>query len=51
MTIVRVGLAETKNFADGYDAIFGKKKAASAKKTTSSSKSSTSKKKKKPTKK
>lgn len=27
MSIVRVGLAETKKFSDGYDAIFGKKKA------------------------
>ncbi len=26
MSIIRVGLAETKNFAAGYDAIFGKKK-------------------------
>ena len=26
MSIVRIGLAETKNFSDGYDAIFGKKK-------------------------
>ena len=26
MSIVRVGLAETKNFAEGYDAIFNKKK-------------------------
>lgn len=26
MSIVRVGLAETKKFADGYDAIFAKKK-------------------------
>ena len=25
MSIVRIGLAETKKFADGYDAIFGKK--------------------------
>ena len=25
MSIVRVGLAETKNFSEGYDAIFGKK--------------------------
>src|SRR5262245_47585473 len=25
MSIVRVGLAETKNFAEGYDLIFGKK--------------------------
>ena len=34
MSIVRIGLAETKNFSEGYDAIFGKKKRA--KKTTSS---------------
>ena len=27
MSIVRVGLAETKKFSEGYDAIFGKKKA------------------------
>jgi hypothetical protein len=27
MSIVRVGLAETKHFAEGYDAIFSKKKA------------------------
>jgi hypothetical protein len=26
MSIVRVGLAETKNFSEGYEAIFGKKK-------------------------
>lgn len=25
MSIVRVGLGETKNFAEGYEAIFGKK--------------------------
>ena len=32
MSIVRVGLAETKGFSDGYDAIFGnKKKKAEAK--------------------
>ena len=28
MSIVRVGLAETRRFAEGYDAIFGKKEAA-----------------------
>ncbi len=28
MSIVRIGMAETKNYSDGYDAIFGKKKAA-----------------------
>ena len=26
VSIVRIGLAETKHFAEGYDAIFGKKK-------------------------
>lgn len=31
MSIVRVGLAETKGFADGYEAIFGKKKAENEK--------------------
>jgi hypothetical protein len=25
VSIIRVGLAETKNFSDGYDLIFGKK--------------------------
>jgi hypothetical protein len=25
VSIVRIGLAETKKFADGYEAIFGKK--------------------------
>lgn len=25
MSIIRIGLAETKNFSEGYDAIFGKK--------------------------
>ena len=32
MSIIRVGLAETKNFANGYEAIFGKKKEGAAKK-------------------
>jgi hypothetical protein len=31
VSIVRIGLAETKNYSEGYDAIFGKKKAAAAK--------------------
>lgn len=26
MSIVRIGLAETKHFSEGYDKIFGKKK-------------------------
>jgi hypothetical protein len=34
VSIVRVGLAETKNFAEGWEAIFGKKKNAGAKKAT-----------------
>ncbi len=46
MSIVRVGLAETKNFAEGYEAIFGKKtqtkkssgKSSAAKKKTKSKK-------------
>lgn len=33
MSIVRVGLAETKNFAEGYESIFGKKKAGESKKS------------------
>ena len=31
MSIVRVGLAETKHFAEGYEAIFGRKKSAKPK--------------------
>ena len=31
MSIVRIGMAETKNYSDGYDAIFGKKKPAAKK--------------------
>ena len=39
MSIVRVGLAETKKFAEGYDAIFSKKKSKSdTKKPRTSSK-------------
>jgi hypothetical protein len=29
VSIVRVGLAETKKFAEGYEAIFGKKQSSS----------------------
>jgi hypothetical protein len=32
VSIVRIGLGETKGFGAGYDAIFGKKKAGGAKK-------------------
>ena len=32
MSIVRVGMSESKSFGDGYDAIFGKKKPATEKK-------------------
>jgi hypothetical protein len=46
VSIIRVGLAETKNFADGYDAIFGKKKAGPAKKAEATAKSGAKKKKK-----
>jgi hypothetical protein len=39
VSIVRVGLAETKNFAEGYDAIFGgNKKKSPAKKDKPSAK-------------
>lgn len=51
MSIVRVGLAETKRFAEGYEAIFGKKKTAEIKKTKAVAKNSAAKKKKKPSKK
>ncbi len=47
MSIVRIGLSETKNFAEGYEAIFGKKKAAPAKKARSAKASAAPKKKKK----
>jgi hypothetical protein len=49
VSIVRVGLAETKNFAEGYEAIFGKKKEKSSesKKTKTAAKATTVKKKKK----
>lgn len=33
MSIVRVGLAETKKFAEGYDAIFGKRDAGATEQT------------------
>jgi hypothetical protein len=51
VSIVRVGLAETKKFAQGYDAIFGKKKGATAKKPKPVTKKTAAKKKKKPAKK
>jgi hypothetical protein len=47
VSIVRVGLAETKNFSEGYEAIFGKKKATESKTPKTVAKSSTAKKKKK----
>jgi hypothetical protein len=47
VSIVRVGLAETKKFAEGYDAIFGKKSTRSpkGKKAKPSAKGRTAKKK------
>lgn len=47
VSIVRIGLAETKYFADGYDAIFSKKKTG----TSKSAAKATVKKKAKPAKK
>ena len=32
VSIVRIGLGETKGFGDGYEAIFGKKKSSGGKK-------------------
>jgi len=46
VSIVRVGLAETKKFAEGYDAIFGKKKGGKTKKAQAGAKASTAKKRK-----
>lgn len=46
MSIVRVGLAETKHFAEGYEAIFGKNKGTQTKKQQPASKSSQPKRKK-----
>jgi hypothetical protein len=39
VSIVRIGLAETKHFADGYDAIFGKKRTNREKKPVARAKS------------
>jgi hypothetical protein len=47
VSIVRIGLAETKNFADGYEAIFGKKKAGQPQKTKAVAKTASARKKKK----
>ena len=38
MSIVRIGLAETKHFAEGYDAIFGKKRGNKEKKAATRTK-------------
>jgi hypothetical protein len=51
VSIVRVGLSETKNFAEGYDLIFGNKKGAKAKKTATPAKAESPKRKKKKAKK
>jgi hypothetical protein len=45
VSIIRVGLAETKNFQEGYAAIFGKKKTTAKKVKASAAKSKTAKKK------
>ena len=47
MSIVRIGLAETKHFSEGWEAIFGgKRKKTEAKKAEGSAKPARSKKKK-----
>jgi hypothetical protein len=43
VSIVRIGLSETKHFAQGYETIFGKKKAATAKKARPRAKAKSSK--------
>jgi hypothetical protein len=48
VSIVRVGLSETKKFAEGYEAIFGnKKKTSQAKKKTANGATAQKKRKKK----
>ena len=47
MSIIRVGLAETKKFAQGYDAIFGKTKKEKPVQATSNKKKGSKKKAKK----
>ncbi len=46
MSIVRIGLSETKNFAEGYDAIFAKKKRGAEKQPKAAAKDTKGKKKK-----
>jgi hypothetical protein len=46
VSIIRVGLAETKHFAEGYEAIFGKKKDKKEGKAESGARAATGKKKK-----
>src|SRR5579884_1321450 len=46
VSIIRVGLAETKHFAEGYEAIFGKKKDKKDEKGQSGAKAETGKKRK-----
>jgi len=47
VSIIRVGLSETKNYSDGYDAIFGKKKGTAKKPAAKASSAKKSKKGKK----
>lgn len=47
MSIVRVGLAETRNFAEGWDTIFGGKKPKGTKSPKTSANKKTAKKSKK----
>jgi hypothetical protein len=51
VSIVRVGLAETKHFAEGYDAIFGKGSAGATADVKTAAKRRSGKKKAKPKKK
>jgi hypothetical protein len=40
VSIIRIGLAQTRNYGDGYEAIFGKQKASGAEKETKTAKAS-----------
>jgi hypothetical protein len=51
VSIVRVGLGETKHFAEGYETIFGKKKREGAAKKKGKTRTTAPKTKKKPRKK
>jgi len=40
VSIIRIGLAQTRNYGDGYDAIFGKQRGSGGEKETKTAKAS-----------